>query len=97
MDEEVAARVYADPLAHWFVTEAYKHLKTMGAFGAGIDLLRKAGIGDQLADGHDVVAAAGVVSTTAAENSMPEEFFEAFVSALAKHRAWDRQTDSVPA
>jgi catalase len=86
-----------DGYALHFVTEAYKHLKTVEAFGAGIDLLRKAGIGEQLADGQDLVAAAGVVSTTAAENSMPEEFFEAFASALAKHRAWDRQTDSVPA
>jgi catalase len=86
-----------DGYALHFVTEAYKHLKTVGAFGAGIDLLRKAGIGEQLADGQDVIAAAGIVSTTAAENSMPEEFFESFASALAKHRAWDRQTDSVPA
>jgi catalase len=28
-----------------FVTEAYKHLNPVAAFGAGIDLLRKAGIG----------------------------------------------------
>jgi catalase len=86
-----------DGYALHFVTEAYKHLKTVGAFGAGIDLLRKAGVGEPLADSQDVVAVAGVVSTTAAEDSIPEEFFESFASALAKHRAWDRSTDSVPA
>jgi catalase len=86
-----------DGYALHFVTEAYKHLKTVGAFGAGIDLLRKAGIGEPLADGQDVVAAAGVVSTTAAEDTIPDQYFEDFASALAKHRAWDRQTDSIPA
>ncbi|BBU23967.1 catalase [Mycobacterium xenopi] len=80
-----------------FVTEAYKHLKPVGAFGAGIELLRKAGVAEQLADGPDVVSSMGVVSTTAAEDSMPEEFFAAFASALAKHRAWDRDTATVPA
>jgi catalase len=74
-----------------FVTEAYKHLKTVGAFGAGIKLLRKAGIGESLAGGADVVSSHGVVTTTAAEDSMPGEFFESFASALAKHRAWDRK------
>ena len=87
----------ADGYAMHFVTEAYKHLKAVGAFGAGIDLLHKAGVAEQLADGPDVVAAQGVVSTTAAEDTLPDQFFEAFASALAKHRAWDRDTESVPA
>jgi len=86
-----------DGYAVHFVTEAYKHLKAVGAFGAGIELLRNAGVAEQLADGPDVVTAHGVVSTTAAEDTLADEFFEAFASALAKHRAWDRKTDSVPA
>ncbi|UQX10298.1 DJ-1/PfpI family protein [Candidatus Mycobacterium methanotrophicum] len=69
-----------------FVTEAYKHLKAVAAFGAGIDLLRKAGIDQPLADGQDVVAAAGVVSTTAAQDDLSDQFFEEFAAALAKHR-----------
>lgn len=69
----------------------------MGAFGAGIELLRKAGIAEPLADGADVVAVGGVVSTTAAEDTLPDQFFEDFASALAKHRAWERETDTVPA
>jgi catalase len=86
-----------DGYALHFVTEAYKHLKAVAAFGAGIDLLRKAGVNESLADSEEVVTSAGVVSTTAAEDSLPEQFFDDFASELAKHRAWDRETDSVPA
>ncbi len=86
-----------DGYALHFVTEAYKHLKAVAAFGAGIDLLRKAGVNESLADSEQVVTSAGVVSTTAAEDSLPEQFFDDFASELAKHRAWDRETDSVPA
>ena len=68
----------------------------MGAFGAGIELLRKAGIAEPLADGADVVAV-GVVSTTAAEDTLPDQFFEDFASVLAKHRAWERETGTAPA
>jgi catalase len=91
------ATLSEDGYAVHFVTEAYKHLKAVGAFGVGIDLLRKAGVDEQLADGTDVVAAQGVISTTAAADELPDEFSEAFAAALAKHRAWERQADSVPA
>jgi len=69
----------------------------VAAFGSGIDLLRKAGVDQPLADSQEVVTSAGVVSTTAAEDSVPEQFFDDFASVLAQHRAWDRETDSVPA
>src|SRR5215208_1187435 len=86
-----------DGYAMHFVTEAYKHLKAVGAFGSGVDLLRKAGIGEQLADDTDVVVSNGVVSTAAAADDLTDEFSQAFVAALAKHRAWERETDPVPA
>jgi catalase len=86
-----------DGYALHFVTEAYKHLKPVGAFGAGVKLLPKAGIAEQTADSANVVDAHGVVTTTAAAGDLSDEFFEAFASALAKHRAWDRETDAVPA
>jgi catalase len=54
-------------------------------------------VGERLADGDGIVASNGIVSTTAAEDTLPKGFFEAFASALAQHRAWNRQTDSVPA
>jgi catalase len=87
----------SDGYALHFVTEAYKHLKAVAAFGAGIELLRKAGIDEPLADGPDVVTAAGVVSTTAAQDDLSDQFFEGFAAALARHRAWERETDAVPA
>jgi catalase len=86
-----------DGYAMHFVTEAYKHLKVVGAFGTGVKLLPKAGITEQLADGPDVVAVRGVVSTTLAAEDLPDEFCDAFAQELAKHRVWDRQTDAVPA
>jgi catalase len=69
----------------------------VAAFGAGIDLLRTAGVDHPLANSQVVVTSAGVGSTTAAEDSVPEQFFNDFASVLAKHRAWDREADSVPA
>lgn len=80
-----------------FITEAYKHAKPVAAFGSGLELLRRAEVNEQLADGSGVVTAHGVVTSTAAEDSLPDEFFDAFASVLAKHRAWDRETDAVPA
>lgn len=86
-----------DGYALHFVTEAYKHHKPVGAFGAGVKLLPKAGIHEQTAEGTNAVDAHGVVTTTAAAKDLSDDFFDAFASALAKHRAWDRETDSVPA
>jgi catalase len=86
-----------DGYAMHFIAEAYKHLKAVGAFGSGVDLVRKLGVGEQLADDTDVVVSNGVVSTAAAADDLTDEFSEAFASALAKHRAWERETDPVPA
>ena len=44
MDEEIASRVYADPLARWFVTEAYKIADTGQLVAAAGEQLVKAGI-----------------------------------------------------
>lgn len=53
-----------DGYAVHFVVEAYKHLKPIGAYGAGIDLLRAARIEVDLAEGTDVVSDQSVVTTT---------------------------------
>ena len=52
-----------DGLAVHFVTEAYKHHKAVAAFGAGLDLLRKAGIPNRMAQDTDVLNDQGVVTT----------------------------------
>ncbi|MBS0223472.1 MAG: adenylate/guanylate cyclase domain-containing protein [Proteobacteria bacterium] len=44
MDEEVASRVYADPLTRWFVTEAYKIADTGQLVAASGEQLVQAGI-----------------------------------------------------
>ncbi|GFG68551.1 catalase HPII [Mycolicibacter senuensis] len=87
----------ADGYAMHFITEAYKHLKPIGAFGAGVELLPKAGIAERLAEDTGVTVSTGVVTTTAAAGDLGEEFFDAFAAELAKHRAWDRTADAVPA
>jgi catalase len=86
-----------DGYAMHFITEAYKHLKAVGAFGSGVDLLRNTGVAEQLADDTGVVVSNGVVTTAAAADDLSDEFSEAFAAALAKHRAWERETDPVPA
>ncbi|ORW06985.1 catalase [Mycolicibacter longobardus] len=86
-----------DGYAMHFITEAYKHLKTVGAFGAGVPLLPKAGIADQLAADTGVTVSAGVVTTTAAADDLNDDFFDAFANELAGHRAWQRSADAVPA
>ncbi len=86
-----------DGYAVHFVAEAYKHLKPIGAYGAGIDLLRAAHIENRLADDTGVVSDQSVVTTTAAADELPDEFVEEFAAALAQHRCWQRQTDPVPA
>ena len=86
-----------DGYAMHFVTEAYKHLKVVGAFGAGVKLLPRARIAEGLAEDTSVTVSHGVVTTTAAAGDLNDEFFDAFAAELAKHRAWDRSADAVPA
>ncbi|MBV8928046.1 MAG: catalase, partial [Mycobacteriaceae bacterium] len=86
-----------DGYAMHFIIEAYRHLKPVGAFGSGVDLIRDAGVAEELAEDTDVHSSKGVVSTTAAADDLPDRFAEVFASVVAQHRAWDRQTDSVPA
>ncbi len=86
-----------DGYAVHFVIEAYKHLKPIGAFGAGIDLLRTARIESRLADDPEVVSDEAIITTTAAADNLPEVFVDEFAAALAQHRCWQRSTDLVPA
>ncbi|ORW91556.1 catalase HPII [Mycobacterium sp. IEC1808] len=95
------ATLSEDGYAMHFVVEAYKHLKPIGAYGKGIDMLRAAHIDARLAsDGEsaaDVVNDRSVVTTKAAADDFPDQFAEEFAAALARHRCWERQTDPVPA
>jgi catalase len=62
-----------------------------------VDLLHHLGVTANVAFGPDVVIDQGVVTSISAENALPDGFFNAFADEIAKHRAWNRETDSIPA
>ncbi|CPU47018.1 Catalase CatB [Mycobacteroides abscessus] len=94
---ESAWRLARNGFAVHFVSEAYKHLKPVAAYGAGLDLLRAASVVETLATTTEIVVDDGVVTTTAEANALPAEFVAAFVTAISRHRAWERETEMVPA
>lgn len=58
---EAMRTLSADGYAMHFITEAYKHLKAIGAFGAGVELLPQAGITERLAEDTTATVSTGVV------------------------------------
>lgn len=96
--ESVAALKTQDDAIH-FINEMFKHLKAIGATGDGCELLAASDIasvkiGDATSD-SDVVADRGVV--TIRNCGAIDEVFDAFSSALAMYRHWDRdQRNLVP-
>lgn len=94
---ESAWRLARNGFAVHFVSEAYKHLKPVAAYGAGLDLLRAASVAETLATTTEIVVDDGVVTTTAEADALPAEFVAAFVTAISRHRAWERETEMVPA
>jgi catalase len=77
-----------------FVAEVYKHAKPVAAFGVGVDLLDHLGVTVDLASG---VSDQGVVTSIGAENAFPSGLLDAFADEIGKHRAWERETDTIPA
>jgi catalase len=82
-----------------FVAEAYKHAKAVAAFGTGRRLLEEAGLPalDGVGGDSRVVVEHGVATTSRAKDEIPDEFVDAIVETLARHRAWDRPLGRVPA
>jgi catalase len=74
-----------------FAKEAYKHCKTIGANGAGTELLTAAGLDPerdrQTEDKGLIVGGVGDIRGTASK----------FISAMARHRHWERETVAPPA
>jgi catalase len=68
-----------------FVREAYKHGKTIGVIGEGVQLLASLGLAD-------AAAAAQVPGVVAGRNDPPArvQLAQDFVAALARHRHWAR-------
>ncbi|MCE7003612.1 catalase [Kibdelosporangium philippinense] len=93
------AALSKDGYAVHFVTEAFKHGKAVGAFGVGIKLLRKANLGETriATNEDDIVSDVGVVTAPAAEDSLPAQYFDTLITEIGQHRAWHRDTSSIPA
>jgi catalase len=77
-----ATTVMTEPLAAVFVQEAYRHLKTVGGWGDGVEALAAFGIP------HD---APGVFTAPQGD----DRFHSSVLGALGGHRHWDRS--DVPA
>ena len=83
--------------AKHFVAEAFKHKKPIGALGEGIELIQRLELPDIEVsdDGESLVSELGVVTDVAGDDM--DSFFDAFESAIAEHRHWDRSEKSVTA
>jgi catalase len=88
-----------DGYAMHFVIEAFKHHKPVAAFGTGVELLERASLNGVKVARNDepVVSDQGVITTAEAGDQLPERFIEEFCAVLARHRVWERETDTVPA
>jgi hypothetical protein len=75
-----AAVVGKDPYTAVNLGEAYRHYKTVGAWGAGREVLEACGIG---------ATAAGVVTG----KSVTATFGKQLIEAIGWHRHWDRNRD----
>jgi catalase len=83
-----------------FINEAFKHHKTIGASGDGVDLLLASDIqGIDLSDAlttPQLVADQGVITTRDVSDLDP--FIQTLMTAVAQHRHWDRrEAGAVPA
>lgn len=82
------------PDALCFVNEAFRHLKTIGASGAGVDLLTASAAGKlnlaPIGSYTPVIEASGVVTTRASDMGA---FGAEFVRQVGMHRHWCRQAD----
>lgn len=78
-----------------FVAEAFVHCKAVGALGAGIGLLERAGINgvEVASNGGGTVSDAGVVTGTGPGG----DFAAKLIEAVRAHRHWTRKKDHVPA
>ncbi|ELY96026.1 catalase [Natrialba taiwanensis] len=78
-----------------FIEEAFKHHKPIAALGDGTDLFESVDLPNiELAADGELVSDAGVVTC---RNDDLDEFITAVVDAVAAHRHWDRDLETVPA
>jgi catalase len=92
-DSAAALKRHGDAI-HW-INETFKHCKTVGAFGEGVEVLQAAQLGNVRVAGDDgLTSDSGVITSRSADG----DFAQAFLDAVAEYRHWDRQEkDMVPA
>ncbi|WP_276495709.1 catalase [Pontibacter litorisediminis] len=97
-EKSIAALLQEGDALH-FISEAFKHCKSIATSGHGLKLLEKAfvmGVDFAGESSGKVVSDKGVV--TAGNDADADEFAERFIEAIKKHRHWDREEkDMVPA
>jgi catalase len=71
-----------------FVKDQYRHCKAILALGAGADLVENAGVPSRLLNGEEDP---GLIIDREMEN--PEGALESFMTAIAAHRAFQREID----
>ncbi|MEK6336272.1 MAG: catalase HPII [Acidobacteriota bacterium] len=76
--EASVAALGKEPESAEFLSEAYKHCKTIAASGAGSELLKGAVSADQV----------GVITSRDAKNA---KIATEFINAIAQHRHWERE------
>ena len=82
----------AEPEAANFLNEAYKHCKTIAASGAGVELLAVAGVvtaTDEIPRTNKLEFRPGLLAT---RDAYAEGLGSQFVTAIARHRHWERET-----
>jgi catalase len=96
--EESVEALVANPDARDFVDEAYKHFKPVGALGQGVELLRVAGIDDEMlaSPGRRNGKIGGRFGVVIGEGSDARGFVAQFSEAVAQHRHWARAEAGQP-
>jgi catalase len=91
-DQSVKA-LMAETDAVEFISEAYKHCKTLAATATGVELIRAARLGPNEAakngeKTNKLTGEPGVITTADAQVG---KVAPAFIKAIAQHRHWDRE------
>jgi catalase len=94
---ESAAALAEEGEAVHYVAEAYRHGKTVAALGAGVELLRRAPLGDAVGAANGLDAGGGLVTYADPDAGASEEFAAALLASLSAHRHFDRDATAVPA
>jgi catalase len=92
--ETSVASLKGEPEVANFLKEAYQHCKTIGAGGGGVELLAEAGLvtaADEISRTGPFELRSGLL---ASRDAYIRSFGDEFVSAIARHRHWEREPAS---